>query len=85
MLKRNFIIVAIISLSVFLTSNTFGQITKRKRIQKKTKVVTTTNVKIANPKPLATNLMKGHEGMQEREAGSGNATGARIPMRNTRR
>ena len=43
MLKRNLIIVAVISLSVFLTSNAFGQNNKRKRTAKKAKVVTTTN------------------------------------------
>jgi hypothetical protein len=43
MLKRNLIIIAVISLSIVLTSNALGQNNKRKRTTKKAKVVTTTN------------------------------------------
>ena len=56
MLKRNLIIVVVISLSVFLTSNAFGQNTKRKTA-KKAKVATPTtstpptNARTANPNP----------------------------------
>lgn len=61
MLKRNLVIVAIISLSFFLTTSAFGQNKKRKQIRQNT-----TKEKTVSPKPIATNLMKGHEGMQER-------------------
>ncbi len=95
MLKRNLIVIAIISLALFFTTNVFGQNSKRKRTKARVATPTTTTtpptnarksvdhlifsveeaMEIKSPKPTGSNLMKGHEGMQEREAGSGNAMG----------
>ncbi len=78
MIKRIIIITAIFSLALVFAANTFGQNNKRKRAKAKVATPSTNNppteARVANPKPVATNLMKGHEGMQERNAASGNTT-----------
>lgn len=86
MLKRNLIIVAVISLSIFLTDNTFGQNTKKKRTKAKVAAPTAstppTNARTTNssPNPILSldgkgNDVRANSPDSAREAGSGNATG----------
>lgn len=89
MLKRNLIGIAILSLALVFSANAFGQNNKLKAKPKSKPVAADafngygsrrkpTNKIVRNsPKKflVGSNLMKGHEGMQERKAAPGNATG----------